>query len=566
LEAERPQNPLSDSLIIVPVRIQENVEYLLEVVQRPSGGPAAQRGYLRFVAQMADLMADYLRRQQLRELKCQEDSLATFERCLVEVARSPAGKLRRQSAADALQELFDVERVFLMEMGERVRLLNIGGLRNVDPRSQLVSAAVSLAKALRQGSAGDAEVSIPQRLAASDRRTADSQSQDTLQVAIDELCEPLGCRELLILPLSSEGTLLAILASRHQWRASKPLLDSQVNRVQAIGALAETRDHLAWWRISAPFSDTVRLTGDKRRTTAIQVGLLRAALVGLVAAVAMFPVGQQIAATAILEPQTKQVYYAPSTGVVSQVACDEGDRVTDGALLLELTSHELDRSLGDLHMEQKSVTAQIEEKTGLLNRGNDLSPLERDQLEFDLKELEAIQSSLQRQSEHLSQQLSELKIVARQPGMVATWDVRNRLLNHPVQAGDLLVATYDPEGKWRLQVNVPDYRAGLVAEAMRDSKTGSLPLRFSLSSHPDQLLEAHVVAMAAQVVELSANDGTRDSRIIHTVAVIPDPDTLPLKKDGAIARATIHCGTVPLCWLVIRDAYWTISSRIRMLW
>ncbi|MEZ6078455.1 MAG: hypothetical protein R3C56_23125 [Pirellulaceae bacterium] len=79
VEADRPHNPLSDALIIIPVRIQDEVEFLLEVIQRPSGGPAAQRGYLRFVAQMADLMADYLRRQQLREFQSDRDRLRRIE-------------------------------------------------------------------------------------------------------------------------------------------------------------------------------------------------------------------------------------------------------------------------------------------------------------------------------------------------------------------------------------------------------------------------------------------------------------------------------------------------------
>src|SRR5690606_22568219 len=61
LEVDRPGNPVADSLIVVPIRVQDRVDYLLQVVQRPTGGPAAQRGYLRFVAEMADLMSDYLR-------------------------------------------------------------------------------------------------------------------------------------------------------------------------------------------------------------------------------------------------------------------------------------------------------------------------------------------------------------------------------------------------------------------------------------------------------------------------------------------------------------------------
>ena len=57
LEVERPTNPLDEALLVVPIRMDEKIDYLLEVAQKPGGGPVAQRGYLRFVAQMADLLA-----------------------------------------------------------------------------------------------------------------------------------------------------------------------------------------------------------------------------------------------------------------------------------------------------------------------------------------------------------------------------------------------------------------------------------------------------------------------------------------------------------------------------
>ena len=43
-------------------------------------------------------------------------------------------------------------------------------------------------------------------------------------------------------------------------------------------------------------------------------------------------------------------------------------------------------------------------------------------------------------------------------------------------------------------------------------------------------------------------------------------DALPALKDGLQAKATIDCGQQPLIWLLIRDAYQSAVSSIRLWW
>jgi multidrug efflux pump subunit AcrA (membrane-fusion protein) len=281
--------------------------------------------------------------------------------------------------------------------------------------------------------------------------------------------------------------------------------------------------------------------------------------------VAFFPVAQQVSVTASLQPLSKQMYYAPAAGIVSEVLVDEGDTVHQGTPLLRLTSHELEAQLENLQIELKKNRGQIEERTSRLNRGNSLTAREKDLLEFERREYLTTEQALELQRSELSERLAELSIVARQPGTIATWDLRNRLLHHPVQAGQLLTSTFDAEDKWRLQLSIPDYRVGLVATALERSPHKAVPVHFSLTSYPDQVLEAFAVSMAPQVTT-QYESAAVNSRVVRTEAIIPNTAALPLKKDGAIARATLDCGKTPLCWLVFRDAYWALSSRLRMLW
>jgi hypothetical protein len=591
LETERPTNPLGDALIVIPLRPEERVEFLLEVVQRPSGGPAAQRGYLRFVAQMGDLMADYLRRHQLRQYASQHQRLENIEAWLTVIAAAASAGQRQQLVADALEELLNAERVILYSGLRRQPVVAISHVRSLDPRSETVLAAQALLQQyLRLEATSDANRgALPHPwivFRATDRRqsphsaNADRQPQLNLQADIDRLCETLACRL---------GVYVA-LDSFHEWSAlityaddsSTAFQDLQRQQIRnerllaALGGQLQAGRGTSTWLSSIGCGQLLptglwnRILGRPALRTAhspsrLQPWLLRVALLSLATLVAFFPVAQQVSVTASLQPVSKQMYYAPAAGIVSEVLVDEGESIQKGTPLLRLTSHELESQLENLQIELKKNRGQIEEKTSRLNRGNNLTAREKDLLEFERREYQTTEQALELQRSELSERLAELSIVARQAGTIATWDLRNRLLHHPVQAGQLLTSTFAPEDKWRLQLSIPDYRVGLVATALERSPQKAVPVHFSLTSYPDQVLEAYAVSLAPQVTTHYESAAVH-SRVVRTEAVIPNSAALPLKKDGAIARATLDCGKTPLCWLVFRDAYWALSSRIRMLW
>ena len=59
-------NPSDQLLVLVPLKLEQESVGVIEVFQRPGNGPATQRGYIRFLSQMADLAGDYLKSQRLR--------------------------------------------------------------------------------------------------------------------------------------------------------------------------------------------------------------------------------------------------------------------------------------------------------------------------------------------------------------------------------------------------------------------------------------------------------------------------------------------------------------------
>ena len=60
-------NPTSFLLVLAPIKLESETKGVVEVFQRASADIRTQRGYLRFLEQMAELVSDFLRSRQLRQ-------------------------------------------------------------------------------------------------------------------------------------------------------------------------------------------------------------------------------------------------------------------------------------------------------------------------------------------------------------------------------------------------------------------------------------------------------------------------------------------------------------------
>jgi hypothetical protein len=549
LESARPRNPIDDSLIIVPVKVQDDVEYLLQVIQQPSGGPAAQRGYLRFVAQMADLMADYLRRQALREHTQRAKELQDFEYWLSLLAQAPSAKKRIQIAADAIAELLNSHQVMVLRSTSRPRVLAISDLPSFDARSESILALQSIEKTVRRSSHREQTIVT----------LSGSSEYPNLQETVENACELTASKRLVRTPLGENSDFVAYLAFEDL--EASPAQTAKLNRVVAsIPGLLSTSTSarapgLSW--ILGPQANGKQPTRKQLQRLAV-----RLAITALGSAIAMFPVPQQISTTAVLAPVHKQVYYAPAlpSPVVKEVLVEDDQFVVPGQLLLRLSDTELENETRRLTGEQQRLKNQVELLRDEVLRDTQPATQQRFQLEGKLRETESQLASILADLQMLGIQATELQIVAKQSGQVASWDIRNRLLGKPLNAGELLLSTFEPEGAWQLQISVPEYRVGLILDSLQMAEKDGLKIQYTLSSHPNQLLEGRLIKLAQQTTRRPTSDN-----VVLATAIV-DSQALPLKKEGAIARATIECGYVPAVWLVVRDAYWACETRLKMLW
>ncbi len=568
IESDRPANPLTDALIIVPVRIEARVDYLLQVIQRPSGGPTAQRGYLRFVAQMADLMSDFLRRSRLREIDTQRAELQRLQSQLCRIAGAKSHRERLQAAALAGAELSCGEQAMLVCVDGPPRVVSTSLHQSFDPRSEPILACQALvAGILESGRHLDKWLharerrQMPQPADIPDngkphnqKECSTSEGQDPeeavsdIQPAIDTLSQQLGCRAVRCSILNASSNLIIVIVGD----PAETKLNQ--NAMSAIGGLLThtqvRRTSVRWIRRVAGISAA------GSRKNAIGIWVARTCAATLAAVVACFPVPQSVTATATLHPAGKQLYYAPSDGTVAAVLVDDGDHVEFGQPLIQLVDPELQSKLDQLESQRQLAEQRLAEKTNQLNAGTQLEDFEIDQLESEIEQLRITMISSAKQAEILTQTQQRQTIRATQSGKISSWDLRNNLLHRPVKAGDLLVSTFGANTKWTVRIAVPERRIGQVVES-----TQTPVARVSLSSHADQSFPASVERISSKAV----HDEATGTGVVLVEASV-DAKDLPMKKDGAVARADISCGTVPLAWLVLRDAYVAVKSRILMLW
>ncbi len=580
LETDRPSNPLNEALIIVPVRVQDALEFVVEIVQRPTGGPAAQRGYLRFVAQMSDLLADYLRQNRLRELACGQQFTGLLERSLCRVASAQSTAAQRQAAIDGLQQLLKSEHAILVAHHphslHKTKVVAIAGTGAFDPRSELVTKLARFTAQLA-GDAFDNVETMNMNFVASPYRPAHRSTQEqmptasTLQAHTDELCGLLGCQRLLALPLGHNRLFSALFSFADVNDSEVPHLPAErstlLRLARSLGTLLEPQAIQSPWLVwlGAGGRSSLKNSGPSVHQRLRSVWLPRVAIVAALGLLAAVPVPQKIGAEATLKPNQSQFYYAPAAATVASVWVRDGDEVLAGQPLLTLESSELNFQLLRLATERTQQQATIGQLRGTLGKGGRLAPAEKSDLEFKLhsyeQELAAIESELSlRKADR-----ERLTIRARDSGRVSAWGLENRLLGRPVVADDMLVSTYQPQSDWHFEIEVPEGRVGIVSQSLERNEA-AVPVALVLISNPDRVLRGELKSLGAQTTTLVQSTQNNSTERSVQARVTIDSSLLPLRKYGAAARATIDCGQVPLVWLVIRDAYCQLSSRIQMLW
>ncbi len=588
-------NPTEFALILAPLTVDKQVVGLLEILMDPTRRAAQQKSTLRFVSDLCDLAATYLKNRQMRQMMSQQRLWNQLEGFTHQVHGSLDLKEASYAVVNDGKRLVGCDRLSVaLKISGRTMVEAVSGQEIVEQRSNLVRELTRLCKAvIRSGEdlvyTGSTEGFAPDLRDALEMYVDESGSKvvivtllhkpDTIQADGDEKQNrekvPFGCLvaeqigdELAPTDMHARTEVVARHSSTALWNAQehhkiflKPVL-------KAMGSP---------WRMF-------------RGRTLAKIAAVLAAVVVFVLAMAFVPCTLTIEGHGSLLPEERCKIYAPPVigSKVRAVLVDHGDHVKKGDVLLRLESEELIKELRTLQLDEgkaatqaKTIQAQLQQASQHQSGQGADSP---EVLQGQLYEARLTEKSARQRIEIIEEQMESLTIRSPQDGIVTTWEAKKNLLGRPVDVGTELLAIASTGGEWLLEVEVPDDDMGPILGARRkleeDIKAGRRKEGETLSSYfvtmtdPEHRYNGFVRKIAPSAENVAESEQYKNRHVVKVTVGIPDEELQDyLKRNqikeprpGAEVRARINCGSTNLAYYLLRKPIQVIHESLLFRW
>ncbi|MDZ4848760.1 MAG: biotin/lipoyl-binding protein [Pirellulaceae bacterium] len=567
--SDRPTNPLQQCLIYSPIPVDVGFGRLwLQVVQSPSGGVATQRGYLRFVAQIADLTADFLKTFHLRHFESEKRLFVATQQLLGDLANPGDSKAKLVTLLLQLREFTGADQVILIQRisaNKKWQLLVASGVRDFDKRSEASQCFSELGKWFAQRCSRNQAWLVY----ATDRRTQPSTSDRSIHensLPLDRFFSMFSASAVGWLPMiggtsTNPNGFGCIL--HWSWPTKKPdnaYLEQVANRALVLGriGLAAIRPPQLKMALDRDVTPSNGLgVWAKQMLSSVWIRFAIAAM--LVVGISIISVPLRIVAPATIHPRLQYRHYAPLDGRITKVHVEYGQAVVAGQVLLELEDRQLSNLLDDAITQQlKSKERRRDIKSRLL-RGDRLSIDTRYELEGEQETLQALASDEQHRVDELQRQMQLLTIRSAEDGVVATWNIKELLQDRPVRVGQMLLLVQQPNGPWVVDARIRQQDVGRFLESVRN---GSTLANCSLSSHPNRVIPAvYQPSLSTETILTNQDDGNSSALCVQFAVPV---DELPQRNTGSAARVTVDIGRGPLVWSVFGNAIVSFWAKVRL--
>ncbi len=574
-------NPTRFLLVLAPMRSDNQVEGVVEIFQRPDAQPVTQRGYLKFLMQMCELAAEWLKTRKLRQISTrhslweQADHFARLVHEQLDVRETAyviVNEGRRMVGCDRIS-------VGLMR-GRICKIEAISGQDTIENRSNIVTHLGKLStRVVATGESlwfdGTDEDLPPQVEEALDRYIDESH---TKRLAILPLRRPKGAgdgRENATGEADSESNeaneiIGVLVVEQIESDLPEEVLRSRTDLVYEHSARALTNavDHERIFLM--PLWKTI---GKSRWLfNARNMPKTVAALVALVVLVlALFLVRKDFepSAKGTLQPVVKRDVFVPVDGDVIDVKVKDRDFVKAGDLLIKLRNT-------DLEVKYQDIIGQIQVKRSRLvsvrrslfeqRARSDLrarEEIERIRLSGEAEELEQELVTLDEQYQLLTKKRELLEIRSPIAGEVMmSWDVQKSLMYRPVTTGQLLLSVADPKGDWELELYMRESRGGHVRRARADKELQTRypgageRVSYVLATDPGSKRSGKV-SEVKESTEVREGEGN-----IVKVKVDIDRSELGDPHPGATVTGQVFCGRKALGYVWFHEAWEWLQTHV----
>ena len=531
-----PENPTDHLILFAPIRSDDDIAGMLEIFQRPHTTQAAQQGFLRFLETLSEIAADFVRRQELRNLRDRSALWGQYEGFAERVHASLDLDRTAYVLANDGRGLIGCDRVsVLLVKGRRnCRLKSMSGQDTVDRRANAVRLLEQLCAAVVQANEPlwyheDAKNLPPQIEAPLERYLDESHARS---VSVVPLTDPADEDK----PFARVRTFGALVAERFD---ADPAPESTRHRVLAVAGHGSAAMRNALTHQEIPFFKILKAVQGAAwyaRLKNLPKTLFVLGLIAAVAAALVFvPAEFTVSGEGELQPEIRRDVYSWSDGVVELVHVAHSEDVKQNQILAEMRHSDLDFEISRIQGEKLTADARLATierlKPAALRTNRD----QYRQLSAEEGEVKEQIASLDRQLAILEKKRAELKIQSPIAGQVLTWDVGPLLDKRPVSRGQILMTVADLSGPWIVEIRVPDDQIGHVLAAQKE-KGKDLPVEFLLATDPETTYTGKIAK-----VSMTTEPGEENAAFV-LVTVSINREDIPELRPGATVIPKILCG------------------------
>jgi hypothetical protein len=155
------------------------------------------------------------------------------------------------------------------------------------------------------------------------------------------------------------------------------------------------------------------------------------------------------------------------------------------------------------------------------------------------------------------------RLIVRAPisGKVLTWQPRDKLMNRPVEKGQVLLTIADVTKDWDLEIKMAEDRMGHILRAMEDSGSKELKVEYVVATDPN-VTYVGTIKEVHSIAEVHGEEGN----VVLIRVKIDDPSQLVTPpRPGATVQAQIYCGRSSLGYRMFHDliAWWQSKVMFR---
>jgi Barrel-sandwich domain of CusB or HlyD membrane-fusion len=230
--------------------------------------------------------------------------------------------------------------------------------------------------------------------------------------------------------------------------------------------------------------------------------------------------------------------YAPDQGLIAEVYVKDGQKVVEGAPLVQLSSPTLDLAEQDTQSRLEAAQTKLTSAMASKRTGDSLGSAETEVLKSEIE-------GLKQQIEIISKQRDRLLIRSPIAGVVDQWEARRSMVGRPVAHGHHLMDLVDESEGWQVKLSVPDHEIGYLDR----STSPADPWRtcsFRVVSSP-------TVVHTGKIIEISSASmfNEQGDRVVEVTVDIDDESSDALRQ-GAGVMARVPCEKRSLAFVLFR--------------